>query len=239
MGIKKLGKKLKKLGRKSEGLLLGNKQLKEFKDKNPKNREYLERLGIGGSFTSNPKRHLSRISDDWKDLIGKTAAEEKRDAAEAAAAETEAAGQQAGNMFEPYQLAGQQALQARQSALGLGGQPFDPSVITNNPAYQFALQQGIGANQAAFAGTGLVGRQAMELTRFASGLASSSYQDYINNLTNASNTGLQATSQRAQIESGTTTSAIETRLAGQMGTIGVSEQGAAEVLKVIAAMFGA
>lgn len=208
----------------------------------------LKKIGrnIGESVTDAGRKigtSYSGLGDEasklYKDLIGKTAAEEKRDAAGVAAAETEAAGQQAGNMFEPYQLAGQQALQARQSALGLGGQPFDPSVLTNNPAYQFALQQGIGANQAAFAGTGLVGRQAMELTRFASGLASSSYQDYINNLTNASNTGLQATSQRAQIESGTTTSAIETRLAGQMGTIGVSEQGAAEVIKVIAAMFGA
>lgn len=221
-------------------IILGKGALDKKMSKSKAWREHVDRLGLNfddGFFNAQGKR-FKTMSQDIANISGKQNKKDKKKAAEEAAAAQRAVAAEVAPQFDPYVNAGFDALRARQSALGLGGGEFDPSILLNSPAYQFAMDQGIKGGKAAFAGTGLVGREAMELTRFASGLATSTFQDYIANLTNASNQGLQALGQRAQLQSGMQLSAIETELAGTLGGLNDQQQTNQSYAQLIGAAFG-
>ena len=173
----------------------------------------------------------------WEDVTNVTGKKKDKKIKEQAAADRQAAGAEYATLFDPYAQAGLSALQARQSALGLGGQAFDPSIFTNNPQYQFAMQQGLHAGQTALAGTGLVGREAKELTRFASGLASNTFQDYINNLSVGANQGMQALNAQASMGSGIALANIDSIAAAESQVGQASYQGAVDLVQIAAAAY--
>ena len=173
----------------------------------------------------------------WEDVTNVTGKKKDKKIKEQAAADKQAVGSQYATLFDPYAQAGLSALQARQSALGLGGQAFDPSIFTNNPQYQFAMQQGLHAGQTALAGTGLVGREAKELTRFASGLASNTFQDYINNLSVGANQGMQALNAQASMGSGIALANIDSIAAAESQVGQASYQGAVDLVQIAAAAY--
>lgn len=102
---------------------------------------------------------------------------------------------------QPFYSAGQNALTRLQKILGLGGQAPDFTEITNNPAYQFRLQQGNNAvqNSAANAGNLFSGQTGKALTNYSQGLASTEYQNIINNLSNEVGRGQNAGNQLSNI----------------------------------------
>lgn len=100
-------------------------------------------------------------------------------------------------LYQPYTSAGASAQEKINQALGLGGQPFDFSTLTNSPEYQFALEQGQRANANQFAGTGLTGTQAKELSRFNQGLATKTFDQYLQDLSGVANLGAQSANAQA------------------------------------------
>lgn len=102
---------------------------------------------------------------------------------------------------QPFYSAGQNALTRLQKILGLGGQSPDFTEITNNPAYQFRLQQGNNAvqNSAANAGNLFSGQTGKALTNYSQDLASTEYQNIINNLSNEAGRGQNAGNQLSNI----------------------------------------
>lgn len=99
------------------------------------------------------------------------------------------------NYLNPFREGGLGAFNAYQQALGLGpegaGTP-DFSVITDNPAYQFAQQQGEAAlqRQAAAGGNLFGGNRLREAARFNTGNATQYMDNYLNRLAGLSDMGL-------------------------------------------------
>jgi len=102
---------------------------------------------------------------------------------------------------QPFYNSGQNALTRLQKILGLAGQAPDFTEITNNPAYQFRLQQGNNAvqNSAANAGNLFSGQTGKALTNYSQGLASTEYQNIINNLSGEATRGQNAGNQLSNI----------------------------------------
>jgi hypothetical protein len=102
---------------------------------------------------------------------------------------------------QPFYGAGQNALTRLQKILGLGGQAPDFTEITKNPAYQFRLQQGNNAvqNSAANAGNLFSGQTGKALTDYSQDLASTEYQNIINNLSGEATRGQNAGNQLSNI----------------------------------------
>jgi hypothetical protein len=92
----------------------------------------------------------------------------------------------------PYRGLGESAITAYQRLLGIGpnGQQLSPQQITQQltqmPGYQFQLSQGLDATkrQAAAMGLGLSGNTLQALDKYSQGLASTSYQNQLENLLN-------------------------------------------------------
>ena len=193
----------------------------------------------GGASLAVGTKDIGKKLEDVYTLGGASAGRKKKRAGEQAATAIEQAGQRAQDYLSPtmqgfntFISAGQEATSSLQSALGLGGAKFDPTVLTSSPAFQFAMEQGLQAGRTSLAGTGLVGRQAKELTRFASGLASQTFQQHIQNLFNVSQQGRIATGEQAGVAShiadliyGAQTSAAEARLGGKLGAIATRQAG--------------
>jgi len=95
--------------------------------------------------------------------------------------------------LEPYREAGLGGLAGIQSLLN------DPSSILDDPAYKFNLAQGQEAitGKAAAGGTLQSGATLKDLTRFGQGLATSTYQQQIQNQMGLANLGVQGASQGA------------------------------------------
>lgn len=97
----------------------------------------------------------------------------------------------------PFREAGLGGLRGVQNLLR------DPSSILEDPAYQFALEQGqetiTGAKAAG--GTLQSGATLKDLTRFGQGLATSTYQQQIQNQMGLATLGAQSATQGAQITS--------------------------------------
>jgi hypothetical protein len=104
--------------------------------------------------------------------------------------------QQIQQNLSPYMNIGTQALPQYLSLLGLGSQGGAgmQSALENMPGYQFALQQGLksAANSASGSGLNLSGAQQKGLANYATGLASTNYQNLLSNLQNAVATGQNA-----------------------------------------------
>ena len=111
----------------------------------------------------------------------------------------------------PFREAGLGGLQGVQDLLR------DPSSITETPGYQFQLQQGQEAitGRAAAGGTLQSGATLKDLTKFGQGLASSTYQQQINNQMGLANLGASSATQGAQITSG-----ISANISGGMENLG-------------------
>lgn len=136
-------------------------------------------------------------------LVGSRSARKARKAQEAAAQQADQAlvesTQGALRNLEPYQQAGQSALKAMLGMQGLpGGTKFD---ITQDPSYQFRLNQSMGALERSAAArggllSGSFGNQALKL---AGEYASTEYSNIYNRLSNIVNYGLQGAIQAANI----------------------------------------
>lgn len=116
-----------------------------------------------------------------------------------------------GAVLSPYSSTGSAAESALASLYGLGGQAPNYSAFTSTPGYQFQVQQGDNAiNRAAAAsGNGFSSTTLAQLGNYNSGLASTQYQQYLQNLYGLTQTGAGAASaQGAQAVQG----------AGNLGT---------------------
>lgn len=110
------------------------------------------------------------------------------------------------NLLNPYTQAGNQALNPLTALLtgyNQQGQQLTPAqrmgYFQESPGYQFRLEQGQNAlNRLANArGQLFSGEQTRATERFAQGLASEEYDNFINRLMGLSNTGLQAANSQA------------------------------------------
>lgn len=108
-------------------------------------------------------------------------------------------------VLSPYSSTGSQAESALASLYGLGGTAPNYSAFTNSPGYQFQQQQGSNAiNRAAAAsGNAFSSTTLAQLGNYNSGLASTQYQQYLQNLYGLTQTGAGAASaQGAQAVTG-------------------------------------
>lgn len=112
----------------------------------------------------------------------------------AAAGTIQGAVNTSGAYLSPYASGGAAATGAYENLLGLGGQAPNFSAFTNSPGYQFQQQQGdqaiqraANANGNGFSTTTLAG-----LANYNSGLASTQYQQYLQNLYGLTQTGANA-----------------------------------------------
>jgi len=119
-------------------------------------------------------------------------------------AQKEALAQQE-RLTAPYRGLGESAIPAYQRLLGIGpnGQRLSPQQIsqqlTQMPGYQFQLSQGLDATkrQAAAMGLGLSGNTLQALDKYSQGLASTSYQNQLENLLNPIKIGQASASNQA------------------------------------------
>lgn len=97
--------------------------------------------------------------------------------------------------FQPFQQAGQQALNLQGALSGTQGQRAFNQALIDSPAQRFLQQQGVQARLRGASATGGLGGGNIqrELTEFGQGLASTQLQNQINNLAQLSGQGLQAT----------------------------------------------
>lgn len=99
--------------------------------------------------------------------------------------------------YQPYSDAGQKGLGATADLLGLNGQPAADTAMENfqkSPGYQFSLDQGLRAVDAAAAAKGM-GRSGAVLKAeqaYGTGLADQEFGNYYNRLFGLSNQGLTA-----------------------------------------------
>lgn len=138
-------------------------------------------------------------------VFGNKAAKKARKAQEAAAQQAEQALVEstgaALQQVQPYQQAGQSAIKAMLGMQGLpGGTPFD---ITQDPSYQFRLNQSMGALEKSAAARGglLSGNFGNQALKLAGDYASTEYSNIYNRLNNIVNFGLQGAIQAANIHS--------------------------------------
>jgi hypothetical protein len=88
-----------------------------------------------------------------------------------------------GKLYKPFREAGAQGLSDYQSQVAeLDATPdfsFDPSQITNNPAYNFRMEQGLEALDRRYAARGGIGGggRLAGITDYAQGLASTEYEN--------------------------------------------------------------
>jgi len=110
----------------------------------------------------------------------------------------------AASQFDPFIEQGLEAQKVLSSALGFGGEEFDPGVLTGSPQFQFAQQQGLQAGERSLAASGLrqSGRAAKELSRFSSGLATSTFDSFLSRISQITQQGQQAAGGRAGILAG-------------------------------------
>jgi hypothetical protein len=101
----------------------------------------------------------------------------------------------------PYNQAGQQALGQYQNLLQGGAANFD---ISKLPGYQFEMQQGTNAiqNSAAARGQALSGNTLQGLQQYGQGLASTQFQQYMQQLAGLANMGQAAASNTANLGAG-------------------------------------
>lgn len=131
---------------------------------------------------------------------GGSAAGEASDAYAAAIgqaiAEQRAAREQARSDVAPWRQAGGTALNQVAGLLNLPGYDrIDPTAtLRATPGYEWALNQGIGALDRSAAAKGLLtsGAQQKGLLAYGQGLADQTYNNYLGNVTNLSNTGQNA-----------------------------------------------
>jgi hypothetical protein len=132
---------------------------------------------------------------------GSEAAGATKDATNAAIQQQQSALQQQAQLSAPYRALGQSAIPTLESLLGLGkgGSAGALSTLRNMPGYQFEQQQGTEGtvNQASAMGLGLSGNTLQGLSKFNQGLAGTTYQQEVGNVTNAVGLGQAASAGQA------------------------------------------
>jgi hypothetical protein len=128
------------------------------------------------------KKQLKKISKQQQ-ALGQQQLQQGQDIA----AQQQAAAQQAAQQFQPFQQAGQQALAERQALLGFGTPEqiqAAQSRVTDNPAFQFALQQGTQGVERAAAARGRLnsGRTLMQLRDLNTQLAAQAFNQRLGQL---------------------------------------------------------
>lgn len=109
------------------------------------------------------------------------------------------AGNQIQGDYQPFLNSGTQANNALTDLYGLNGQDAGAQAAAqanfqNTPGYQFALGQGVAAQDASAAARGniLSGNQQKALTDYGQGLANTTYNQYVQNLQNQVGKGVDA-----------------------------------------------
>jgi hypothetical protein len=103
----------------------------------------------------------------------------------------------------PYRQAGESALDPYLGSLGIGDSAqrrAAQEAFQTSPAYQFALEEGLKGVQRGLAPRGLLGsgREAKELSRYATGLAGQEYGKWQAQLANLAGAGQMGSEQAAQ-----------------------------------------
>lgn len=106
--------------------------------------------------------------------------------------------------LQPFITGGQSAYGTLNNLLGIGGSGNSSQMQTalqNIPGYQFTLNQGLESTQNGFAAQGLgsSGAALKGAATYATGLANSTYNNYVTNLQNSANTGASAASALAGV----------------------------------------
>ena len=164
---------------------------------------------------------------------GNQAASAQRHAANSATDQLNAGKQQALGYLNPYQQAGQSALNPLSGLLT--GQQFDPAtgqtstlsadarqnLFQQSPGYKFNLDQMMKATQASQAAKGnlLSGGAQKEIAQYSGGLASNEYNNYLNQLFQLSGMGQNAAGSEANIATGVGSQLAQASYAGVMGNV--------------------
>lgn len=129
----------------------------------------------------------------------KSAAKTQADAAERSAEIQQQMYEQTRSDLMPYQTLGQNAMEGYQTLLGTkpGGMSAAMDYLNNTPGYQFAMKQGLLATQSGYGAHGLAlsGAAIKGAQNYAENLASTNYQNILNNYYNALQMGESAASQ--------------------------------------------
>ena len=140
--------------------------------------------------------------------------------------QAEAAAQTATGFMQPYEQAGQTALQQQLALSGALGQEAFNEAYQESPQMAFLREQGMRANLAGAAATGGLGggNVQKELQRFGQGLASQGLQQQIGNLGALSGQGYGAAGTMANIATGLGTQQLQTQanLGNQLAAYGLS-----------------
>jgi hypothetical protein len=167
---------------------------------------------------------------------GSEAAGATNNATNANVAEQNAALQQQATLSQPYRDLGSAAIPEYEALLGIGpqGSAGIADALKSMPGYQFTQQQGqTGILNAASAAGGVGGNTLAALDQFNTGLADSTYQQQVGNISSAVASGQAAAAGQAQ-NVGTAAANIGGALQTQGNTIaGIDANEAAGINKAI------
>ncbi len=119
-------------------------------------------------------------------------------------------------LLNPYVQGGLGAYGTLNNLLGVGGNSDTmQKTLEGLPGYQFTLGQGLKSvqNSAASRGLGTSGAALKGAANYATGLANSQYGNYVNQLQNSANTGMQAGSAIAGVGQSTGASIANSQIA--------------------------
>ena len=128
--------------------------------------------------------------------------------------QAEAGAETASGFMQPYQQAGETALQQQMALSGALGQEAFDQAYQESPQMAFLREQGMRANLAGSAATGGLGggNVQKELQRFGQGLASQGLQQQISNLSGLTSGGQNAAGTMANISTGLGTQQLTTNV---------------------------
>jgi len=166
---------------------------------------------------------------DLLDMLNRTGRQELANQYGLGLQQAEARAQDASGFIQPYQQAGETALQQQMALSGALGQDAFNAAYQESPQMAFLREQGMRANLAGAGATGGLGggNVQKELQRFGQGLASQGLQQQIGNLNTLSGQGMNAAGTMANIQTGLGTQqlqgqqALGNQLSNQLTTYGL------------------
>ena len=166
---------------------------------------------------------------DLLDMLNRTGRQELANQYGLGLQQAEARAQDASGFIQPYQQAGETALQQQMALSGALGQDAFNAAYQESPQIAFLREQGMRANLAGAGATGGLGggNVQKELQRFGQGLASQGLQQQIGNLNTLSGQGMNAAGTMANIQTGLGTQqlqgqqALGNQLSNQLTTYGL------------------
>lgn len=139
----------------------------------------------------------------------------------------------AGSDLAPWITAGRQALTQYQGELGMGGAGFK-SKFQTTPGYQFAVDQGEKGvvNNMRALGMGASGEALKALTKFRTGLADQTYQQYLDRLNGVNTQGQNSATNLAQLRTQTGANEASTIMGGAQSNSNTLTGGAGNLANV-------